>query len=94
MAQFEPLEIGNGIRALAKSLVLEFMHTTGKCQPGNEGMTQAQIFRECGFDWGEYPVATSGNQQYWVAAILWELKKEGKVERVYEHGPWRLCKKV
>ena len=57
-------------------------------------MTQASIFRECGFDWGNYPVATSSNQQYWVVAILRELEKEGKVEQVYKHGPWRLCKKV
>lgn len=37
--------LGEGIRALAKTLVLEFMHTTYKCQPGNEGITQARIFR-------------------------------------------------
>jgi hypothetical protein len=83
---------GNELRALAKSLVLEFMHATGKCRAGEEGMTQAQIFRECGFGWGDYPVASSPRQQYWVAAILWELKKEGKVERVKEHGPWRLLR--
>lgn len=82
--------LGNGIRALAKSLVWEFMRATDECQPGKEGMKQAHIFKKCGLDWGDYPVATSSNQQYWVAAILWELKSEGKVERVSESGPWRL----
>jgi hypothetical protein len=46
------------------------MQATKACQPGREGMKQAQIFNKCGFDWGDYPVATSSNQQYWVAAIL------------------------
>jgi hypothetical protein len=41
-------------------------------------------------DWGDYPIATSTRQQYWVAAILQELEAEGKVERVTESGPWRL----
>jgi hypothetical protein len=30
MAQFEPEEIGKAIKVLAKSLVLEFMHTNDK----------------------------------------------------------------
>ena len=89
MNQFE--KRGNEISALAKSLVLEFMHATGECQPGKEGMKLAQIFKKCGFDWGDYPKTTSSNQQYWVAAIVWELKSEGKVERVSESGPWRLA---
>lgn len=88
MTQFETR--GNEIRDIAKSLVLEFMHATGACQPGKEGMRLSQIFKKCGFDWGDYPKTTSSNQQYWVAAIVWELKAEGKVERVSESGPWRL----
>ncbi len=40
--------------------------------------------------WGDYPKTTSSNQQYWVGAIVQELKSEGKVERVSESGPWRL----
>jgi hypothetical protein len=81
---------GNEIRTLAKSLVLDFLRSIPECQPGNTGLKQAQIFKQCGFDWGDYSVATSSNQQYWVAAIIWELKSEGKIERVSESGPWRL----
>jgi hypothetical protein len=85
MTEFETR--GNEIRNLAKSLVLEFMHATSECQPGKEGMKLAQIFKKCGFDWGDYPKTTSSNQQYWVGAIVSELKAEGKVERVSESGP-------
>jgi len=81
---------GNEIRHLSKTLVLHFMQATPSCHPGNEGMKLAQIFRECGFDWGEYKNATSSNQQYWVVALVRELEAEGKVERVSESGPWRL----
>lgn len=41
----------------------------------------AKIFRECGFDWGCYPNATSSNQQYWIVALLRGLEKEGKIKR-------------
>ena len=81
---------GNQIRDLAKSLVLEFMQANGECQAGKDGIKQAQIFKQCGFDWGDYPIAKSTRQQYWIAAIIWELKAEGKVERVSKSGPWRL----
>ena len=81
---------GREIRDFSKSLVLEFMHATVECHTGNVGMKQAQMFKNCGFDWGAYPLTTSSNQQYWFVAILWELRKEGKVERVSESGPWRL----
>jgi hypothetical protein len=75
---------------LAKALVWEFMRATTECQPRREGMKLSEIFRKCGFDWGDYPKTTSTNQQYWVSAILRELESEGKVERVSEPGPWRL----
>ena len=88
MTQFE--KRGNEIRDLSKSLVLDFMHATDQCQPGREGMKQAQIFKKCGFDWGSYPIAKSSLQQYWFVAILWELMDERKVERVSKSGPWRL----
>ena len=83
-------ERGEIIRAAAKALVLEFMHSASDCQPGREGMRLSPIFRACGFDWGEYPKATSSNQQYWVVALVRELEAEGKVERVSLSGPWRL----
>ncbi len=88
MSKFE--NRGREIRELCKSLVLEFMQATVECQPGKAGMRQSQIFKHCGFDWGSYPLITSSQQQYWIVAILSDLKEEGKVERVYESGPWRL----
>ncbi len=81
---------GNQLRADAKALVLEFMQSSDLCQAGKEGLRLSQIFRACGFDWGQYPKATSSNQQYWVVALVRELEAEGKVERVSESGPWRL----
>jgi hypothetical protein len=81
---------GKEIRDFCKSLVLDFMSSSSECQPGKIGMKQSQIFKNCGFDWGDYPSVTSSNQQYWIVAILSELKEEGKVERVSQSGPWRL----
>jgi hypothetical protein len=81
---------GDRLRADAKALVLEFMHATNLCQSGSEGMRLSQIFRACGFDWGQYPKATSSSQQYWVVALVRELEAEGKVEQVCTSGPWRL----
>ncbi len=60
-----------------------------KCQKDSNGVALAQIFRDCGFDWGEYKNATSSNQQYWCVALVRELEKEGKVERL-ESKKWRL----
>ncbi|ELB2043651.1 hypothetical protein AB0533_003739 [Vibrio parahaemolyticus] len=86
-------ERGEKIRLLVKELVFEFMSSSPSCQPNMDGLKQAEIFRECGLDWGGYPKATSSNQQYWVAAAIQELKSEGKVERVFDSGPWRLVVK-
>ena len=90
MSQFE--NRGKEIRELCKVLVLEFMKSNADCQPSKKGMRQAEIFRSCGFNWGDYPKVTSTRQQYWIVAILSELKAEGKVERISEPGPWRLSK--
>lgn len=83
-------ERGNRIRMEAKALVLEYMRASAQCQPTTAGMRLAPIFRACGFDWGDYRKATSSNQQYWIVALMRELEAEGKVERVFESGPWRL----
>lgn len=88
MTQFS--DRGTALRKAAKDLVIEYMKTVPKCGVNSEGLKQAVIFRECGFDWGDYPKNTSSNQQYWVAALLQELSTEGRVERVTESGPWRL----
>ena len=81
---------GTEIRRLAKSLVLQFMQISPECKPGKEGLKLAQIFRMCGFDWGEYEKATSSNQQYWVVALVRELEAEGKVERDNQSKHWRI----
>lgn len=91
MTQFETR--GLEIRILCKALVLDFMHASPECQPTSGGMKQSAIFKNCGFDWGTYPSVTSSNQQYWIVAILSELKKEGEVERISESGHWRMCGK-
>ena len=81
---------GVEIRSLAKNLVMQFMQKKPDCKPDENGLKLAQIFRMCGFDWGEYEKATSSNQQYWVVALVRELEKEGKLERVKETKHWRL----
>ena len=81
---------GAEIRSLAKTLVMHFMQKDPDCKPDKNGLKLAQIFRACGFDWGEYEKATSSNQQYWVVALVRELEAEGKLERVQETKHWRL----
>ena len=81
---------GRAIRDNAKALVLRFFQSSALCQPGAEGIRLARISRDCGLEWGNYPKATSSNQQYWVVALVGELEAEGRVERVSESGPWRL----
>jgi hypothetical protein len=81
---------GFELRTKAKSIVLAYMKSVPDCAPGQDGMRLSEIFRNCGFDWGPYPNATSSNQQYWVVALMRELQAEGKVERVEKSGPWRL----
>ena len=92
MTEYE--ERGKEIRALSKSLVLHFMNAKPECNPSREGLKQAQIFRDCGFDWGEHTNSTSSQQQYWVVALLRELEEEDKVKRVSESGPWCLKKSI
>ncbi|MBT8124765.1 MAG: hypothetical protein KJO81_08075 [Gammaproteobacteria bacterium] len=88
MKNFE--QRGNQIRKHAKELVLDYMRSQNECSPNGVGVKQAIIFRECGFDFGDYPTAKSDNQQYWVNALIRELEAEGKVVRLKERGPWRL----
>jgi len=81
---------GYEIRERTKQLVLDFMNSNNKSKSSGLGMKQAEVFRECGLDWGSYEKATSSNQQYWIVALLRELEGEGKVEQIRQHGPWRL----
>lgn len=84
------LDRGKELRASAKDLVLDFMRSEGLCAKDGPGITQAEIFRVCGLDFGDRAGATSTNQQYWVLALLRELEAGGLVERVRDRGPWRL----
>jgi hypothetical protein len=81
---------GNILRKEFKNVVYEYMKSNERCQKKNMGMTQAQIFRECGMDWGEKKNCTSSNQQYWIVAILRELEEEGKIQRDQFTKKWRL----
>lgn len=83
---------GEMLRNHAKGLVMEFMQSHPDCSSNSLGMRQAEIFRRCGFDWGDKPKATSSNQQYWIVALLHELEQEGMVIQIEESGPWKLMK--
>ena len=58
MAHFEK---GTELRLEIKNLVYDFMLKCDDCSCDALGMKQAEIFRACGLDWGEYPNATSSN---------------------------------
>ena len=60
---------GEELRLEFKNLVYEFMRTKEECSILGDGMRQADVFRECGMDWGEKENCTSSNQQYWIVAI-------------------------
>ena len=81
---------GTELRIAIKQLVYEFMKRNGECSVFSRGMKQADIFRACGLDWGEYLNATSSNQQYWIVALLRELEQEGKIQRDPDTKRWRL----
>jgi len=80
---------GKQIRQQSKELVFDYMISSNECQNNSNGITLAKLFRDCGFDWGEYEKATSSNQQYWCVALVRELEKEQKVVRL-ENKKWRL----
>ena len=44
---------GESIRLAARQLVLDYMHASANCQPGQFGIRQADLFRNCGLDWGD-----------------------------------------
>ena len=81
---------GEELRYSFKSLVYEYMSTKEECSIDRAGMKQADIFRECGMDWGAKENCTSSNQQYWIVAILRELEEEGKIQRDNSTKKWRI----
>jgi len=82
MTDFE--KQGEELRTKAKEVVLKFMKSMN-----NKGLTQTDIFRECGLDWGDHSNAKSTQQQYWVVALLRQLEKENQIFRD-EAKKWRL----
>lgn len=81
---------GTELRLAIKELVFDYMKNSPDCAVYTDGLKQAEIFRQCGLDWGEYPNATSSNQQYWIVALLRELESEGKAQRDVDSKKWRI----
>ena len=81
---------GTELRLAIKELVFDYMKNSPDCAVYADGLKQAEIFRQCGLDWGEYPNATSSNQQYWIVALLRALESEGKVQRDVDSKKWRI----
>lgn len=81
---------GTELRLAIKELVFDYMKNSPDCAVYADGLKQAEIFRQCGLDWGEYPNATSSNQQYWIVALLRELESEGKIQRDSDSKKWRI----
>jgi len=80
---------GDEVRRQAKDLVMAYMaHDVGA-----DGVTQAEIFKKCGFSWGVSPNASEAQQQFWIAALMQVLSADGLVERISEHGPWRCTRR-
>ena len=83
-------KVGDEIRRQTRELILDFMKQSEECQPGAEGIKQAELFRVCGLDWGEQPTATSTQQNFWLVGLLRTLESEGIVERDVSTKKWRL----
>lgn len=85
--------LGENIRMQATELVLSYMRSNSDSGEDSAGITQAEIFRVCGFDWGEQPNATSSYQQFWVVALLRDLELKGVVVRDEMTKRWHLRNK-
>lgn len=84
------LQQGLELRSKAKELAISALNKHPDGNKNGKGVKQAEVFRLCGLDWGNYPKTLSTQQQYWVVALLRELEAEGLVEQVEDKGPWRL----
>ncbi len=80
MSQFK--QFGKLLREAAKNVILKYMQQEQRYQPQCTGISQAELFRSCGLDWGNYTSATSSNQQYWIVALPRELEAEGRTKRL------------
>ena len=83
-------QVGEKIREQAKDLVLSYMKSNRNCTRYGKGLCQAELFRLCGFDWGDYEKAEPTRQQYWVIGLLRTLENEGFTQRDSVSKKWRL----
>ena len=83
-------QVGEKIREQAKDLVLSYMKSNPNCTRYGKGLRQAELFRLCGFDWGDYEKAESPRQQYWIVGLLRTLENEGFTQRDSVSKKWRL----
>ena len=81
---------GKQIREKAMVLVLDFMRSSPACRPNGNGIKQTELFKCCGFDWGDQDKAKSTQQQFWIVALLHVLESEGKVQQLSISRTWRL----
>ena len=88
MSEFESR--GLEIRSLSKSLVTQFMQSSPDCGANSVGLKTSEIFRACGFGWGEKESATSSSQQSWFVALLRELEESETIVRLTESKKWRV----
>ena len=82
-------QAGQGVRELSMLIVLDYMQATPACHPGGGGMTQTDLFHNCGFDWGNQPGYKSSAQQMWFYALLKVLEQKGKIQQLSDDN-WRL----
>lgn len=83
-------QVGEKIREQSKNIVLDYMKLTDDCARCGKGLRQAELFRVCGFDWGDYEKAETARQQYWVVGLLRTLEREGAIQRDNVSKKWRL----
>ena len=81
---------GLKIRELSKSLVTDFIQSSPDCGSNSVGLKTSEIFRACGFGWGEKDSATSSSQQSWFVALLRELEESNIIVRLSESKKWRV----
>jgi len=84
------LKVGTELRLKIKNLVFSYMKSKQECSSFSRGMRQAEIFRECGLDWGDQANSTSSQQVFWIVGLLRELEREGKIQRDETSKRWRL----
>ena len=85
------MQSGYYLRRNSKEVVMDYLKSKEECGSHGSGVKLSEIFISCGFGWGEYPNATSTDQQYWVIALMRELEKEGKVQRDAVTNLWKLA---